>query len=107
MNTFLKYLPSILQAIVSVQAALPLLKGTTKKNLVLNLIALGTGVAGGIPNEHVAEVSQLIDASVSVLKTAGVFGKDQTPAVTTAAVHPVITAGTTIVTPLGPAIVLP
>jgi len=81
MGAFLKYLPFILQAIIAVQAAVPTLKGASKKQIVLGLVTLGTGLAGEVPNANVQGIGALIDGSVDILKKAGVFGQDQVPVV--------------------------
>lgn len=84
MNAFLsKYLASILIGVIAVQQSLPTLKGESKKKLVIDLIGIGTGVAGTIPNEDVQHVSAGIDGAVKALQAAGVFGQDQVPVVAT------------------------
>ena len=79
MNAFIKYLPTVLQSIFAVQAAVPTLAGASKKQLVLDLVKLGIGVTQTIPNDHVQQISAGIDGAVTALQAAGVFGKDQAP----------------------------
>lgn len=78
---FFSYLPFILQSIISVQQAVPLLKGQSKLNIVLDLVALGLGLAGGLPQAHVAAVTSMVNSTVASLQANGVIVKDQ-PVVT-------------------------
>jgi hypothetical protein len=78
MNYFLlalQYLPYVLNGVVAVEGALHGQPGATKKQAVLTAVTAATAVGEKVPEAHVALVSHLIDQTVTMLNTSGVFTK--------------------------------
>lgn len=78
MNSLLQLFPSILASIIAVdQMVKGAKKGTTKKQLVMDAVKLGTGIAGevgsSLGNSQIQAISVLIDKTVETLNNAGVF----------------------------------
>jgi hypothetical protein len=69
----LQYLPYVLAGVTAVEAALPGQSGLTKKSAVFAAIDAAAKVAGNVPEDHVAVVSNLIDSVVTVMNKSGVF----------------------------------
>ena len=70
----LNSLPAILQAVLTVQAALPGVPGASKKALFFNVIAAANTVAATIPEKHVQAISELIDGTVKTLNATNMLG---------------------------------
>jgi hypothetical protein len=68
----LQNLPSILQAVIGIEAAVKA-PGATKKAMVMNSLAIAAKVGEAVPETHVAAISAAIDSIVSSLNAAGVF----------------------------------
>ncbi len=81
MAFLLKYLPFILQSIFAVQAAIPTLKGETKKQIATTMVTLAAGVVGAAPDAHVAAIGGVIDGLIPALQATGLLAKDQVPTV--------------------------
>jgi hypothetical protein len=79
----LQNLPSILKAVMGIEAAVTA-PGATKKAMVMDSLAIAAKVGETVPATHVAAVSALIDTVVSGLNSSGVF-KPSAPAPTPAA----------------------
>jgi hypothetical protein len=73
LKLLLQYLPIVLNGVVAVEAAIPTAPGTAKKQVILDAIQAGAGVAATAPTPVVAEVGTLIDTVVGSLNTSGVF----------------------------------
>jgi hypothetical protein len=69
------YLPVVLSGVTSIEVASKGLPGTTKKQIVLDIIQAGADTAEKIPQETVAGIGSLIDAVVGILNKSGVFTK--------------------------------
>ena len=69
----IRYLPSVLQGVVAVEAAIKETAGSTKKAVVLGILKAGTETAAQFPEEHVQAVGGLIDKVVDTLNAEGVF----------------------------------
>lgn len=76
----LQNLPSILQAVVGIEAAVAA-PGATKKAMVMSSLAIAAKAGESIPESHVAAVSALVDSVVGSLNASGVFktSKPATP----------------------------
>jgi len=81
-----QYLPVVLQGVVAIEAATHGLPGATKKQIVLQVITAGAGVAQSIPQAQVQQIGGLIDTVVGALNKSGVFVKDTPPLVAPAPV---------------------
>jgi hypothetical protein len=68
----LQNLPSIIQAVVGIEAAVQA-PGATKKAIVMNSLAIAAKAGEAIPESHVAAVSAMVDSVVSTLNAAGLF----------------------------------
>jgi hypothetical protein len=68
----LQNLPSILQAILGIEATVNA-PGATKKAMVMNSLAIAAKVGESIPESHVAAVSAMVDSVVGSLNSSGVF----------------------------------
>jgi hypothetical protein len=71
------YLPSVVQGVVAVEAAIGAGWGKAKKQLVLDVINAGAEAAAKIPEQHVASIAKMVDVLVDSLNTSGVFAKSQ------------------------------
>lgn len=71
----LKYLPSVLQAVVVVEDIASGKAGTTKKAIVMNSLQAAAAITGGMDNQTAQVISALIDTTVKDLNSAGVFTK--------------------------------
>lgn len=81
----LQNLPSILQAVLGIEAAVNA-PGATKKAMVMNSLAIAAKVGESIPEAHVAAVSALVDSVVGSLNASGVFSRKTSTQVTAAPV---------------------
>lgn len=79
LQLILKYLPSVLAAVVGVESAIGSQPGATKKQVALMIILAGAKGAESVPNPEVQAVGGLVDTVVSTLNASGVFTK-ATPA---------------------------
>jgi hypothetical protein len=79
----LQNLPSILRAVMGIEAAVTA-PGATKKAMVMNSLAIAAQVGETVPESHVAAISAVVDSVVGSLNASGVF-KKSTPAPTPAA----------------------
>lgn len=70
----LQSLPSILSAIMGVEAAVKA-PGATKKAIVLGAIQAAAQAGEGIPNGATQAISSVIDHAVTELNNSGVFTK--------------------------------
>lgn len=86
----LQNLPSILQAVLGIEAAVTA-PGATKKAMVMNSLAIAAKVGESIPESHVAAVSAMVDSVVSSLNASGVFN------------HKTSISATPVVAPAAPA----
>lgn len=77
LKAIVMYLPSVLHAVVAVEAAIGGGKGKAKKQLVLDVIKAGAEATAKIPEEHVAGVAKMVDVLVDSLNSSGVFAKSQ------------------------------
>jgi len=73
-----QYFPLVLSGVVAIEGAVKA-PGATKKQILLNVITAGAGIAQQIPQVDVQKVGTVIDAVVGALNKSGVFTKD-TPA---------------------------
>jgi hypothetical protein len=71
----LQYVPFVSSAVQQIETSNSSLPGATKKQLVLASISAAVKVGESVPEAHVALISALIDAIVTALNAAGVFGK--------------------------------
>jgi len=74
-----QYFPLVLSGVVAIEGALKGTPGATKKQILLNVLTAGAGVAQQIPQGDVQQVGKVIDIVVGALNKSGVFVKD-TPA---------------------------
>ena len=79
MLNFLKFLPQLLSTIVAIQTIAPTLKGQCKKQLLVDIIRIGTSIAATVPNNRVIQAGLVADSLVTALQTAGILVKDQVP----------------------------
>lgn len=76
------YLPSVLATVVAVENTLgSTVPGTSKKQIVLDVIQSGTTAASQIPEAHVQGIATLIDVLVATLNKSGVFAHGAAPVV--------------------------
>ncbi len=83
----LQNLGAILQGVIDVEAAIKA-PGATKKQILIGAITAGAKDTEKITDAHIAAVGAVIDASVSALNAAGVFGHTTTPGVVTVIAPP-------------------
>jgi len=69
----LGHLPQILSAIQGIEAAAHGTPGTTKKQIMLNVIKASAAAGEIVPEANVAGISKLIDLTVGSLNDSGVF----------------------------------
>ena len=67
------YLPVVISAVTSIEAAFKGTPGETKKQIALDIIKAGATAAEQIPEAHVQQVAGLIDTVVGVLNKSGLF----------------------------------
>lgn len=73
MGTLLKYLPLIIETIITVNGIIGRGKGAAKKKIVLDAVTEGIRISSEIDNRHVQAISRVIDGTVQALNDAGVF----------------------------------
>ncbi len=80
----IKYLPFVIQGVISVETALQGASGATKKAVVLAAVQAGAAVGEAVPESHVAGISSLIDSTVAALNATNFagFGKPATKTAT-------------------------
>ena len=79
MNWFkaiLTYLPVVLQTVTAVENALKAIPGQTKKDIVLKIIKTGIETGKQIPETDVQALVTLVDTSVDILNSTGVFNHE-------------------------------
>lgn len=69
----MKFLPSIIQAVIAVEGAIGAGKGETKKQLVLAAVDAAAKVGETVDQKTVAGISTTVDNVVNVLNTSGFF----------------------------------
>jgi hypothetical protein len=79
LTLILTYLPTVLQGVVAVEAALKGAPGVVKKQVILNAIQAGAATAEKIPQQDVAGIGALIDNVVGTLNASGLFTKTTAP----------------------------
>jgi len=72
---FMSYLPQILAGVKAIEDATHGASGTSKKQMILNVIQASAAAGETIPEAHVAGISSLIDSTVKTLNDSGVFKK--------------------------------
>ena len=83
----LQNLPSILQAVLGIEAAVQA-SGATKKAMVMNSLAIAAKVGENVPAAKVAAVSALVDSVVTSLNSSGVFAPKTSTGSTASAATP-------------------
>lgn len=68
-----KYLPFVLQGVVTVETVISGASGKTKKDIVLSALSAGAKVGASVPEDHVQIVSTLIDTVVGAFNQSGLF----------------------------------
>ena len=71
-----KYFPSVLAAVVGVEAAIGSQSGAVKKQVTTNIVTAGEQ----IPNADVKAIGGMVDTVVTTLNDSGVFTKAPTVA---------------------------
>ncbi len=80
--SLLGYLPYVLSAVQSVEAAVGSAPGSgaTKKQLVLSAVTAAASVGEQIPEAHVSAISAMIDGIVALLNKTNLLGFGKVPA---------------------------
>ena len=73
LSLLLTYLPVALQAVTSVEATIKNAPGSSKKQVVMDIITAGAAAGEQIPETHVQQISSLVDVVVGALNKSGVF----------------------------------
>jgi len=75
------YFPVVISGVVAIEGAVKGTPGATKKQILLNVIQAGAGVAQQVPQADVQKIGTVIDAVVGALNQTGVFTKTPPPVV--------------------------
>ncbi len=67
------YLPVVLQTVTSVEATIKNTPGASKKQVALDIITAAATAGEQLPEEHVQQISGLVDVVVGSLNKSGVF----------------------------------
>ena len=77
------YLPVVLQTVTSVEATLKSTPGASKKQVALDIITAAATAGEQLPEEHVQQISGLVDVVVGSLNKSGVFASSTAKATAT------------------------
>ena len=77
------YLPVVLQTVTSVEATLKNTAGASKKQVALDIITAAASAGEKLPEEHVQQISGLVDVVVGSLNKSGVFASSAAKTSTT------------------------
>lgn len=78
-NAILSQIPTVLAATQIVEAAAPNLSSASKLQTVLNAIQTGAKVGEVVPVGDVQAISGLVDLTVTILNSLGIFTHHTTP----------------------------
>lgn len=74
LSAVIKYLPFVIQGVMSVETALQGAPGATKKAVVLAAVQAGAAAGESVPESHVAGISKMIDSTVAALNATNFAG---------------------------------
>ena len=80
LSLILAYLPVVLQTVTSVEASIANVSGASKKQVAMDIITTVAAAGQKLPEEHVQQISGLVDMVVGSLNKFGVFAAKSTAA---------------------------
>ena len=78
LSLILAYLPVVLQTVTSVEASIANVSGASKKHVAMDIITTVAAAGQKLPEEHVQQISGLVDMVVGSLNKFGVFAAKST-----------------------------
>ena len=78
LSLILAYLPVVLQTVTSVEASIANVSGASKKQVAMDIITTVAAAGQKLPEEHVQQISGLVDMVVGSLNKFGVFAAKST-----------------------------
>jgi hypothetical protein len=78
LSLILAYLPVVLQTVTAVEASIANVSGASKKQVAMDIISTVACAGQKLPEEHVQQISGLVDIVVGSLNKSGVFASKPT-----------------------------
>ena len=80
LSLLLMYLPVVLQTVTAVEGSIQNAPGVAKKQVAMDIITTIAGAGTQFPEQHVQQISSLVDSVVGAFNKSGVFTSKATAA---------------------------